>query len=160
MEIRAWNYFIKDISYLPPDQSEFSLQDTLNDSKQHLGILLLLPQNLSDSQSQPVTRLKLTHPPVEVLFKLAKVKSSVIFQPLDWYSLSVPNNQCLHSPTILKKNILCTFSFKFLDLKSTTPFIWLIQMILPVRHCVTFKLWKSWKIKQRISLKVTHLFFG
>jgi len=65
---------------LPPaDQIEFSLGDTLKDSRQHLGVLLLLPQSLTASSIQPVSQLKLTHPPVDVLYKLAKVGGKLFF---------------------------------------------------------------------------------
>ena len=66
-------YINKYLTLNLPEQIEFSLSDVLIDSKRHLGVLLLLPENLSQMKSHPVTRLRLTTPPVDVLFSLAKV---------------------------------------------------------------------------------------
>ena len=66
-------YINKYLTLNLPEQVEFNLSDVLADSKCHLGVLLLLPENLSCMKSHPVTRLKLTTSPVDVLFGLAKV---------------------------------------------------------------------------------------
>lgn len=50
-----------------------SLSDVLQDAKRHLGVLLLLPPSVSESQQHPSNRLRLTKPPVEVLKKMAQV---------------------------------------------------------------------------------------
>ena len=76
-------YINKYLTLNLPEQVEFNLTDVLADSKCHLGVLLLLPENLSCMKSHPVTRLKLTSPPVDVLFGLAKVTSpSYCLNPL------------------------------------------------------------------------------
>ena len=69
-------YINKYLTLNLPEQVEFSLADVLKDSKRHLGVLLLLPENLSCMTSHPVSRLRLTTPPVDVLFSLAKVRES------------------------------------------------------------------------------------
>lgn len=54
-----------------------SLSDVLQDAKRHLGVLLLLPPSLSQSQQHPSNRLRLTKPPLEVLKKMAQVGISI-----------------------------------------------------------------------------------
>ena len=66
-------YINKYLTLNLPEQVEFSLSDVLKDSKRHLGVLLLLPENSSSMTSHPVSRLRLTTPPIDVLFSLAKV---------------------------------------------------------------------------------------
>ncbi|XP_053409232.1 uncharacterized protein LOC123561373 isoform X4 [Mercenaria mercenaria] len=75
LPVALGKYINKYLTLNLPDQIEFNLQDTLRDSRRHLGVLLLLPESLASVKSQPVTRLKMTHPPVDVLFKLAKTEN-------------------------------------------------------------------------------------
>ncbi|XP_052258855.1 uncharacterized protein LOC127863384 isoform X2 [Dreissena polymorpha] len=72
LPIAMAKYINKYLTLNLPDQIEFNLQDMLKDSKRHLGVLLLLPARMDQPSANPVNRLRLTHPPVEVLLKLAK----------------------------------------------------------------------------------------
>ncbi|XP_056010102.1 uncharacterized protein LOC125667097 [Ostrea edulis] len=65
-------YVNKHLTINLPEQTEFNLSDVLQDAKRHLGVLLLLPPSLSQSQQHPSNRLRLTKPPLEVLKKMAQ----------------------------------------------------------------------------------------
>eukprot|EP00105_Crassostrea_gigas_P044993 XP_019929141.1 PREDICTED: dynein beta chain, ciliary isoform X4 [Crassostrea gigas] len=65
-------YVNKHLTINLPEQTDFNLSDVLQDAKRHLGVLLLLPPSVSESQQHPSNRLRLTKPPVEVLKKMAQ----------------------------------------------------------------------------------------
>lgn len=65
-------YVNKHLSLNLPEQTEFNVQETLENAKHHWGILLLLPPS-PGPQASPATRLKLTDSPVKVLKLMAKV---------------------------------------------------------------------------------------
>ena len=66
-------YVNKHLTLNLPEQTEFNLSDALQDAKRHLGVLLLLPPSVEGATSHPSTKLNHTHPPVEILKKMAKV---------------------------------------------------------------------------------------